>query len=316
LGNSAYLNSDLFLNLRKPAAIFSILTRFLKGSALLLYGFPQKFHPHKNPFMRILFVLLVSGCLYPSEEIKMERPADAISVNREAAKPSINSWQGWLQNLPETKGDILDYRGKAISNQSKHFALLRFDVGSRDLQQCADALIRLRAEFLFGESRFDEISFRFTSGERFSYTNFLAGKRPVSLGRHRLADGAATSSRNAVYMVAASPNNHESLRKYLDIVYTYTNTIALERDLKPATDFAVGTIVVHGGSPGHCFMIIDELKNEKGQKVFKLAEGYMPAQTIYVLKNPEDDSPWHLLSKDRITTASYDFKSFELRKFE
>jgi hypothetical protein len=306
LGNSAISERNSLPQPAKTGSNFFNSYPFLKGSALLLYGFPQKFHPHKNPFMRILFVLLGSGCLYPPEEIKIERPENTISVNKEeTVKPSIHSWQGWLQHLPETKGDIVDYRGKAISNQSKHFALLRFDVGSRDLQQCADALIRLRAEFLFGESRFDEISFRFTSGERFSYTNFLAGKRP-----------AATSSRNTVYTVTTSPNNHESLRKYLDIVYTYTNTIALERDLKPATDFAVGTIVVHGGSPGHCFMIIDESKNEKGQKVFKLAEGYMPAQTIYVLKNPEDDSPWHLLSKDRITTASYDFKSFELRKFE
>jgi hypothetical protein len=256
--------------------------------------------------MRLLFLLLASGCMYSSAEIKDENQGAQSSIHPSVSVKPTSAWQGWLQDLKETKGDILDFRGNRISNQSKHFALLSsFDVGSRDLQQCADALIRLRAEYLFAESKFDEISFRFTSGERFSYTDYLAGKRP-----------AATSSRNAVYTVASSPNNHQSLRKYLDIVYTYTNTIALERDLKPASGFAIGTIVVHGGSPGHCFIIIDETTNEKGQKVYKLAESYMPAQTIYILKNAVDDSPWHLLSKDRITTASYDFRTFSLRKFE
>jgi hypothetical protein len=256
--------------------------------------------------MRLVFVLLLSGCFYSNAETQKENPVNRVPVKSETVKAGIHTWKGFLQNLPETKGLIRDYRGNAISNQSKQFSILpKFDVGSRDLQQCADALIRLRAEYLFAESKFDEISFRFTSGERFSYTDYLAGKRP-----------AATSSRNAVYSVAASPNNHQSLRKYLDIVYTYTNTIALERDLKPASDFAIGTIVVKGGSPGHCFIIVDETTNEKGDKVYKLAESFMPAQTIYILKNPEDDSPWHLLSKDHITTASYDFRRFSLRRFE
>jgi hypothetical protein len=253
--------------------------------------------------MRILFFLLFAGCLASTADTEKMKPAAAAPSTAE--KPAVHSWTGFLQNLPERKGPILDYRGEPISNQWKHYAVLPFDVGRADLQQCADALIRIRAEFLFAENRFSEISFRFTSGERYSYESYLAGRRP-----------AASSSRNAVYTVAPSSNNHESLRKYLDIVYTYTNTIALERDLLPAKDFAVGTVVVHGGSPGHCFLVIDEAINEKGQKVFKLAEGYMPAQTIYILKNPEDGTPWHLLSKSRITTASYDFKSFELRRFE
>jgi hypothetical protein len=256
--------------------------------------------------MRVLFVLFLSGCFYTKAGIRNEKPVSIVPVKTESVKAGIHSWKGFLQNLPESKGVIRDYRGNAIFNQSKHYSILsKFDVGTRDLQQCADALIRLRAEYLFAESKFDEISFRFTSGERFSYTDYLAGKRP-----------AATSSRNIVYYVATSVNNHESLRKYLDIVYTYTNTIALERDLKPASDFAIGTLVVKGGSPGHCFIIVDETINDKGQKVYKLAESYMPAQTIYILKNPEDETPWHLLSKDRITTASYDFRTFSLRKFE
>ena len=258
--------------------------------------------------MRFLILVLLSGCHFTSgqpvgeEKTSLHQP---IPQSLRTPDTKYSSFQLFLKNLPEKQGKVTDFRGNPISNQSKHYALLNFDVGNRDLQQCADALIRLRAEFLYAANRRNEISFRFNSGEWFYYKDYLQGKRP-----------AAGSRNNKAYFVAAVEDNHASLRKYLDIIFNYTNTLALERDLKPAQQFEVGTIVVKGGSPGHCFIIIDERIGENGEKLFKLAESYMPAQTIYILKNPEDGSPWHRLSKERITTASYDFKTFRLRRFE
>jgi hypothetical protein len=254
--------------------------------------------------MKFLMLLLLTACT--SNVTPSPPPLHLIQNVPDLSQPVFNknSWQYFLQHLPEKQGDILDYTGNPIRYQEKHFAIINYDVGTRDLQQCADALIRLRAEYLFEQKRYDEISFRFNSGEWFRYSEYLKGRRPAIIG-------------NTIYAAQTDPVqvSHTTLRNFLDIVYAFTSTVALERDLKPAADFEIGTVVLHVGSPGHCFIIVDEMKNERGEKLFKLAEGYMPAQSIYILKN-EDGTPWHRLSKKQITTASYDFTTFSLKKFE
>ncbi len=199
----------------------------------------------------------------------------------------------------------MEYSGSFASDQSKHFVLVNYDVGNRDLQQCADFLMRLRAEYLFQSGRANEISFRFTSGQAYSFQDHCKGLVPVVAGskvtfRQRTAVGASGTS----------------LRKYLDLVYSYAGTVSLHRDLAPARGFEVGTVIISPGSPGHCMIIVDEMV-KNGKKYYKLAESFMPAQTPYILKNPKDGSPWHeLIPGGRILTASYHFAGYDLRKFE
>ena len=225
---------------------------------------------------------------------------------RPKAIKDTNSWEYFLQHLPEKEGPILDFKGQPVSYQAKHFSIINYDIGTRDLQQCADALMRLRAEFLFSKNRFSEIGFHFTSGDFYSFDDYCNGKRPVPKG-------------NDVVFISSSshPKNAQSLRKYLDIVYTYAGTISLAKELKNAAAFNIGTVVITPGSPGHCFIITDEATTSSGKKLYKLVEGYTPAQSIYVLKNTGDTSLeyWHELKEGTITTASYEFSSYELKSF-
>lgn len=218
-----------------------------------------------------------------------------------------SSWAFFLQHLPEKPGPILDYRGRPVPDQQKHAAIISYDVGNKDLQQCADALMRLRAEYLFAQKRYREIHFHFVSGHDYSFDDFCKGKRPVAAG-------------NDIRWVTNAPMavSHQSLRNYLDIVYGYASTISLAKEMKSANGFSIGTVVIYPGSPGHCFIITNEATTASGDKLYKLVEGYTPAQSIYVLANTAEPQLgyWHRLSKGTIETASYTFSSYSLKTFE
>ena len=220
----------------------------------------------------------------------------------------LNGWQQFLKTLPTADKPIVDYRGRWVDDQQKHVAIVEFDVGNKDLQQCADALIRLRAEYLFASNQLNEIGFHFTNGLKYDFNSYCKGIIPIE------------TNRGLKLALSKSPTepDHASLRKYLDIVYNYACTISLEKELKPTDDFEIGTVIIHAGSPGHCMIITDEKTDNNGEKLFKLVEGYMPAQSIYVLRNLNASgiSPWYKLTKNLpIETASYLFTRYELKKF-
>lgn len=101
----------------------------------------------------------------------------------------------WQKEIPGSFGDFLeqlpllpdgapvrDFRGNPVGKQHLHAAVIRLDTGDRDLQQCADAWIRLYAEYLWQNKRFDDIAFRFTSGQKMSWNDFRKGMRTIERG--------------------------------------------------------------------------------------------------------------------------------------
>lgn len=262
-----------------------------------------------NPIAYSFFFFLFLSCDNVSvSNLSNKKNGFAEDSFSTAKEHKLSSWQYFLQHLPVVDSPIMDYKGQPITYQKKHVGIIPYDVGTSDLQQCADALMRLRAEYLFQQKRYNEIGFHFVSGNYYSWNDYCKGLRPVARG-------------NGIKLVVTSVTSektHESLRRYLNIVYAYASTISLAKELKPATDFEIGTIVIHAGSPGHCFIIIDEAIKKSGEKVYKLAEGYTPAQSIYVLRNLNEAgvSPWYQLKKGAIETASYRFVKYKLGRFE
>jgi hypothetical protein len=224
------------------------------------------------------------------------------------------SFGDWLRHLPLKKkaSPVLLHNGKKKPNQDVHAAVIDIDVGTRDLQQCADAVIRLRAEYLFSRRRFGDIHFNFTSGGPAYYTKWASGYRPV-------VDGDTVTWEKR----AGEDKSYACFRKYLDIVFAYAGSYSLSKELAGKPDLEsieTGDVFIKGGFPGHAIIVVDMAEHEEtGEKLFLIAQSYMPAQDIHVLKNPTNDalSPWYRLpSGNTLITPEWRFKTTELKTFQ
>jgi hypothetical protein len=222
------------------------------------------------------------------------------------------SFAEWLSRLPLKPGrpPVYLYDGRRKSNQSVHAAVLDLDVGREDLQQCADSVIRLRAEYLYSRRRTGALHFNFTSGARADFSRWAEGYRPTIVG-----------SRVSWQKTAEPDASYASFRAYLRLVFAYAGTASLARELTPVSDprrLRAGDVFITPGSPGHVVLVVATCVNARGRRLFLLAQGYMPAQDMHVLKNPLSPglSPWYEIpSGDRLVTPEWTFRVGDLRRF-
>ena len=71
-------------------------------------------------------------------------------------------------------------------------------------------------------------------------------------------------------------------------IYEYCGTLSLSKELQniPYSDLRPGDVFIKGGSPGHAELVMDVAQNSTGQKIYLLAQGYMPAQDMQLLADP------------------------------
>lgn len=218
-----------------------------------------------------------------------------------------NSFAEWLRNLPlKPAGSKVHFYNGGIKLHNVYEAVIDLDTGDQNLQQCADAVMRLRAEYLFAQKKYDEISFNFTSGFAAEYSKWRKGYRVIVQGNQC----------NWV-LSAAAGDGYNSFRKYLDIVFTYAGTLSLQKQLKlkDLKKIKPGDVFIHGGSPGHAVIVTDVVKNGEGSTMFMLAQSYMPAQDIHILKNELHPaiSPWYKADfSGKLITPEWEFGPNEL----
>jgi hypothetical protein len=200
-------------------------------------------------------------------------------------KAPAGSFSAWLQTRPlKPRGTkTLTYKGSVARTDDYTAAVIDMSIGQYDLQQCADAVIRLKAEYLFGRKDYKAIHFNFTSGFNCDFIHY--------------ADGYRYQPNETWKKTAVKDYSYASFLRYLDLVFSYAGTLSLEKELIKVDNpgqIQVGDVFIKGGSPGHCFIVMNVSINPAGQRKFMLAQSFIPAQNIQLLQY---GSPWFSLDK-------------------
>jgi hypothetical protein len=182
------------------------------------------------------------------------------------------------------------YNGETKEKSNVYDAVIDMPISAKDLQQCADAVMRLRGEFLFSNKQYHAIQFRFVGdGQYHKFVEYAKGQY-----------------------------TYPKFLAYMDYVFNYANTASLKKQLKEKkySDLLIGDVFIQSGQPyGHAVIVVDCCKNEKGEKKYMLAQSYMPAQETQILINPENGMVWFALDiqNETIVTPEWVFTSKDLR---
>lgn len=213
--------------------------------------------------------------------------------------------------LQEHGSKVKYHNGHFKPSLNVYIAVLDQDISHKNLHQCADAVIRQRAEFLYHHNAYHQIHFHFTNGFSAPYSKWLDGYRIKQEG----------TQVKWVKKTGMQEPSKQNLSAYLEQVYIYAGTLSLVSELVTIKDHNIcpGDVFIEGGSPGHAILVVDVIEHqESGKKKFLLAQSYMPAQQMQILINPKADNndPWFEWSEsDVLVSPEWTFKRHCLMRF-
>lgn len=276
----------------------------------------------KGKFLFIVAILMVIFCFFSFSKTNNTTKSNLLGntilkrfqpplgfVREEESKTSFGSF---LRNLPlkPLGSNVLYFDGTVKSNRNVYEAVVNLPIGKQDLHQCADAVLRLRADYFYSQKQYDKIHFNFTNGFRVDFSKWVTGYRIAIKG-----------NKTSWVKTAKPSDSYETYWKYLETVFMYAGTASLENELTAikVSDIKIGDVFIKGGFPGHAVIVVDIVVNPKNnQKIMLLAQSYMPAQEIQILKNPNNSSlnPWYVADfGTTLKTPEWTFSSSQLKRF-
>jgi hypothetical protein len=240
---------------------------------------------------------------YVADGTVASRIAPPKGFHRLPAAPG--TFAAFLRALPVAPAGtpVKSYSGAEIlaSNDPRLAAVLNIDIGAGDLQQCADSIERMHAEWRWSIGRSD-VTYPSASGTALGFNDWKKGVRwaPKGMGLERSTG-------------AKPDDSYASYRRYLAFVFAWSNTVALERlgagsgtesskVRVEKSDLRGGDFFVMGGNPGHAVLIVDVVEDDQRHRRALIGQGYMPAQNFHIVRPEGSDSPWFSLDGDAVAT--------------
>ncbi len=236
-----------------------------------------------------------------------------------------DDWGNWLRNLKvKPASHICRFYDGTCRHAEPKGAVIDMELTNQDIQQCADAAMRLWGEYLWERKEYHAIHFNFVSGFHCDYDHWRCNGFKFKITGNK-ADWVqvmpnGNGQQNPYYDTDTTlkvDNSHEYFRKYMDTVFWYANSASLEKETEqvPFDSIRVGDLLCYGGFPGHVETIVDMAKNDKGECVIMLAQSFMPAQETEIILNGTG-SPWFKIDKnmDILDTGYWIFEMNEFRR--
>lgn len=190
----------------------------------------------------------------------------------------------FLRSLPlKSRGSKLElYTGGHSNLQMLNYAVIDLPLLS-NAEQCADACMRLRAEYLYDQGLYSKIKFADVNGKTLRYQG---------------------------------GQNRKAFESYLRKVYGVASTFSLSRSMpvRKFSEVRPGDVFVYaarrGERMGHAVMVVDVARNpDTGKTAVLLAEGNTPARSLHVMRNWKNPllSPWFSIDETASTLHLYPF---------
>lgn len=227
------------------------------------------------------------------------------------------SFAHWLRNLPMKPANtkVKLYDGTERWDQASQVGVIDLDFIGKNLQQCIDVIIRLRAEYLRSVGNADDIRFSYTCcKEKIAWTKWKNGWRTKIVKRN---------NRDTFEWIKRAEYD-DSRKNFLDYLYhimMYAGTSSLSENMKKIDpcDVQIGDAYIQGGAPGygHGVIIVDmAISPRTGEKIMLLGQSYNPAENFNILKSNSDLSPWFRVWFDeKLETPHWSFTNQHARRF-
>ena len=215
---------------------------------------------------------------FVSQSVAVERLSSRFNppLGYERVPLPSGSFGEWLRHLPlSSDKTVRSYRGDPISAPAA--AVVDLDLGRGNLQQCADSILRLYAEYRWSVDKGKGLGFHFSSGDRSDWSKWRAGERFSVRG-----------SKVKRIQKKAVADTHSQYRKWLQHTFIYAGTQSLNRDSQRVSveqTIQPGDFFVAPGSPGHALIVLDVATSPGQPDVALLGQGFMPAQSFHVIED-------------------------------
>ena len=210
----------------------------------------------------------------------------------------LDEFGRWIQTM-HLRGEevpLREHDGRLLYGHDAR--VIELGMVSGDLQQCADALIRVRGEWQ--RSVGQPISFYATSGDAIPWSRYAAGEDPYADGNH----------------IRWKSGSDRTWDGYLSNVFDWAGTISLRAyETRPVDRGPVpGDILVRSGSPGHAVLLMD-VATRDGETYILFAESYMPAQDFHIERGPVNGW-WRWDADNEMDLRTWVFSAADLREWK